>query len=954
MPEYKFLDKSLTLRERIKDMLSLLTAEEKIYMLSSCHRAVPRLDIREWHIGCEAARGYVSRGENGQAAEISTVFPQPIGMASTFDKSLMREIGEVAGKDARYYYNKDPHGRLMLWGPTVDMERHPMWGRNEEAYGEDTCLAGEMSREYTIGLAGTSRADEPAGKNILDCTTEEPGVLLRTVPALKHFCANNNEETRGHGNSNVTEQLLHEYYYRAFKPALTEGGAHSVMAAYNKIGGVPGDLNPDIREVLKDKWGMDFAVTDGGAFSQNLLSHHFTESHAQSLAIALKNGVDVMTDDAEMVASAARTGLAEGLITEADIDRAVGASLLGRFRLGEFDGVHKYSDEGHIPDNEHDKALNLRAAMEQMILLKNNGILPLERSGKETVLIAGPIADENYRDWYTGTASYAVSIKKAFEDCCNVIYDSGWDIIAIRSVKTGKYLSVTTEGSAVFMAEGIGDREKFELHCWDDVTWNFKSLANGKFLQENGEYTAVSSTPYDWFIREWFKVKRRGGYVYFDSWHDDAVYLSDDNTLKTKSPCRASEDRLFEIVAVSCGSDRLAELSQKADRVLLCCGNHPLQVARECYDRHTIDLPPHQHKLCMAVPGDKLILAVISGYPYAIGEETARAAAVLWSSHCGATLGTAVCSTVFGENNPAGRCPMTWYSGDSELPEITQYDIISSGITYMYYDGEPLFPFGFGLSYSKFEYSAFDVTPGEKCVSVSLNVTNISHRDGSETVQIYYREAAPGKVRPNIRLCGFERVLIKAGGTVRVTLDIPMERLMSYDSISGEMILFDGDYEFLAAASCKDIREAVTVHIKGEKQGVRKAGCFIPAVRNDSIERGNVDFSKPENRRYIAFGDWGGSVTFDRCEMSEDITVTGFALCGNAEISVCADGQLIGSCILQTCTALEKFQSVTIAVPEEYCGRTARITLGVKGQAGLLSITFDKEHSTECTGKNFT
>lgn len=941
MPKYKFLDKSLTLRERIGDMLSLLTTEEKIYMLSSCQKAVPRLGIEEWHVGCEVARGYVSRGENGQTAEISTVFPEPIGMAATFDKALMRDIGETAGKDARYYYNKDPHGRLMLWGPTVDMERHPLWGRNEEAYGEDTCLAGEMSREYTVGLAGSSRADEPQGKNILDCKTSDPGVLLRTIPTLKHFCANNNEETRGHGNSNVTEQLLHEYYYRAFKPALTEGGAHSVMAAYNKIGGVPGDMNPDIKNILKDKWGMDLAVTDGGAFSQNLLSHHFTESHTRSLEIALKNGVDVMTDDAEMVAAAAKEGLVGGLISEADIDRAVGASLLGRFRLGEFDGAHKYSDEGHIPDNDSDKALNMRAAEEQVILLKNNGILPLDRSKKQTVLIAGPIADENYRDWYTGTASYAVSIKKAFEEVCDVIYDSGWDTVAVRSVMTGKYLSVSPEGKAAFTADSIGNSEKFELHCWDSVTWNFKALANGKFLQENGEYTAVSPTPYDWFIREWFKVRRKGEYVYFDSWHDDAVYMSGDGALKTKAPCRPTADRLFEIVTLSCGRDRLSELSEKCDRVLLCCGNHPMQVARECYDRHTLDLPPHQHELCQALPGDKLILAIISGYPYAVREETEHSSAVIWSSHCGAPLGTAVCRTVFGENNPAGRCPMTWYSSDSELPPITQYDIISAGMTYMYYEGEPLFPFGFGLSYSEFEYGGFDVSPCDGHIKMSVNVTNISGRDGSEVVQIYYRELPHRKNRSNIRLCGFERVFIASGETVRVNLDIPYERIAEYDSISGEMITASGDYEFMAAASCKDIRAEKTVHINGETPGVRSAGKFIPAVRYDSIERGSGDFSKKENRRYIAFGDWGGSISFDRCEMSgESIALKVSAPCSRAAVEIFADGELIGSCEVLPCSSADDFKDITVPVnfPEDI----ARISLSVRGQAGLLGFTVKK------------
>lgn len=942
MPAYKFRDKSLTLRERIQSLLDELTAEEKIHMLSACQHPVERLGIGEWHVGCEAARGYISRGEHGEKPEISTVFPQPIGMAATFDKGLMRRIGETAGKDTRYYYSKDPHSRLMLWGPTVDMERNPLWGRTEEAYGEDTCLAGEMSREYTIGLAGASRADEPKGKSILDCTTSEPGVLLRTLPALKHFCANNNEEDRGSGNSDVTLRLLNEYYYRAFKPALTEGGAHSAMAAYNKIGGVPGDLNPDIQRILKDKWGMDFAVTDGGAFSQNLLSHRFTNCHGESLAMAVKNGVDVMTDDSEMVAAAARDALQKGYMTEADIDKAVGASLLGRFRLGEFDGEHKYQRESHTPDNAEDRALNERAAREQVCLLKNDNALPLCKSSGERLLIAGPIADENYRDWYTGTASYAVSVRRAFEESGEIIFDNGWDIVAVRSVKNGKYLSVSEGGKASFTADSTGDSEKFELHCWDNDTYNFRSLSNGRFLQENGEYKAVSDTPYDWFIREWFKVRRTDGYLYFDSWHDDAIFMDGGGALRTKPSCRPDDDRLFEIVTISKGSERIKELSEKADRVILCCGNHPLQIARECYDRKTLDLPPHQHELAMSVPGEKLILTVISSYPYAIPEETARASAVLWSSHCGAPLGNALRDTIFGDNNPAGRCPMTWYAKDSDLPPITRYDIIATESTYMYFNGEPLFPFGWGLSYSVFDYGEFTVTHSGEFVKAAVKVTNTSHTDGDEVVQVYYREMCCRPYKPNIRLCGFERVFIRAGETVTVTVDIPAERLTRYDSVTGEMLLFEGEYEFFAAASCKDLRAAQKLHIAGCTQSERPIGEFIPAVRYDICRNGHEDFSVKENERFMLIGDWGGEISFEMCctKGCKSILLKASAPIQRASAEILAEGKVIGDCTIAPSPCADEFREISVPVSCDMS--SARVTLRIKGQAGIYGFTLMK------------
>ncbi len=939
MQNSRFRDKSLTLRDRISDLLSQLTIEEKIGMLSSHHKPVERLGIREWHVGCEAARGFVSR-EEGQ---ISTVFPQPIGMAASFDKALMRKIGEIAGDETRYYYQQNPVGKLMLWGPTVDMERSPLWGRNEEAYGEDTCLAGEMSREYTIGLAGCSRADEPQDRNILDCRTDEPGVLLKTVPTLKHFCANNNEKDRISGNSNVTERLLNEYYYRAFMPALCEGGAHSVMAAYNKIGGIPGDMNPDIQKVLKDKWGMDFTVTDGGAFSQNVLEHRFTQTHAQTLAMCIKNGMDTMTDNADMVESAARAALAEGLINEADIDKAVGNVLLGRFRLGEFDDDHKYSDMNVTPDSEYARSVNLKASLEQVCLLKNNGILPLDKNTEETVLIAGPIADENYRDWYTGTASYAVSIRKAFEDRKkNVIFDNGWDIVALRSKSNGKYLSVSEDGTARFISDNITTSEQFELHNWDDNTYNLKSLTNGKYITEDGAYKAVSETPYSWFIREWLKPRRCGDYYCFESWHDDSVYMDECGMMRTKPTCRPDDSRLFEIITISKGAERIRKYSESCGKVIFCGGNHPMQIARECYDRATLALPPHQKNIIMKTPAEKLIFILISGYPYAITEETGHASAVVHSSHCGAELGNVIFSTIYGENNPAARCPLTWYSSDTEIPAITEYDIISSKSTYMYYDGKPLFPFGYGLSYSDFKYSNFTVKADESSINACVTITNTSTVDGDEVVQFYFTEESCRRGKPNIKLCGFERVHISSGNSVCVNIKIPMERISHYDSCAEEMTVISGNYCFFAGASCKDLRCKSDIFISGNDYSVRKCDAVYMCRSFDDCSGGQLDFSIDNNDRYVRFGDWGGSVTYDHCSIAEctSVSVWAAAPCAPAEIEIISDGIVLGSAKIKPASARDDFTEYRI--PISPAGRSESISFRMKGLSSVFKYRFNK------------
>ncbi|MFQ9856330.1 MAG: glycoside hydrolase family 3 protein [Ruminococcus callidus] len=298
----RFRDTSLPIIERVKDLLSRLTIEEKIHLLSTHQLPVERLGIGEWYVGQEVARGYVSR----EKTEPSTVFPQPIGLASTFDPNLMEQLGEIAGEEARYYHRKDPKGHLMLWGPTVDPERDPRWGRTEEGYGEDPFLIGEMTTAYTQGMAG----DHPTYR--------------RVIPTLKHFCANNNEKERNSCSSNVTPRTLREYYYRAFEASIVRGGTDSMMTAYNELNGVPACMNPDLKTLVKKQWGLEFIVTDGADFSQNVLAHHSHATHAEALAACLKNGNDVMTDEADMVAAAARDALDRGLLTEADIDRAVG------------------------------------------------------------------------------------------------------------------------------------------------------------------------------------------------------------------------------------------------------------------------------------------------------------------------------------------------------------------------------------------------------------------------------------------------------------------------------------------------------------------------------------------------------------------------------------------------------------------------------------------------------
>ena len=921
MKNYPFRDSSLPVSERLADLLSRLTVSEKANMLSSHMAAVPRLGIGEWFVGTEVARGYVGRTDE----EISTVFPQPIGMASMFDPELMYKLGEIAGNEARFYYQKKLNGGLMLWGPTVDMERDPRWGRTEEAYGEDPFLTGEMTGAYTKGMAG------------------EDEFFLKTIPTLKHFCANNNEKDRGSCSANVEPRTLHEYYYRAFEPAIREGGAHSIMAAYNELSGVPAVMNPDLQNLLKDKWGLDFVVTDGGDFSQNHLVHKNASTHAEALAICLKNGADSMTDDPDMVYEAAMEALRKGLISEADIDRAVENVLYGRFRLGEFDEVHPYKDMNVTVDSEESRAVNREAAMKQVCLLKNDGLLPLKRGMK--IALIGPLGDENYCDWYTGRASYAISVKKGLEAEFggeSIAFDNGYDIVSIKACKNGKYLSVSENGLIKAEADSAGDKELFEMHDWDFGSVNFKSLANGSYVQENGTYKASSKTPYDWFIREWFKPTVFEGKYSFRSWFDRAmdIYVNDSGELAVRKAAGMTPDKQFEIETVSSGIERAKKLASGADAVIVCVGNHPMQVARECYDRPDIVLPKHQRELIKAVreANPNTVLLIVSSYPYALCGEEKLLPAIMYSSHAGAELGTAIAASISGRNNPAARCPMTWYKSVHELPDIMDYDIIANNVTYMYYEGEPLFPFGHGLSYSEFRYSGFSVSQHGNSVKASVTVENVSQRDGDEVVQIYFRPNRPRVKRPLRQLCGFRRIPIKAGETVTVEFDIPISALRFYDVTREKSCTESGEYTFSVGASCLDIRCTAEIRINGEEIPPRDMSGLVKAKNFDGKDNISLDFSYDRNDHYVISGDWGGNLVFDNV-MMDNYTCAEIlcaAPCGGKKLEIYAGEKLIGSTEIKPSPKKDGFALYEIPLEKVSGVMDLRIYLG--GQLSVYSI----------------
>lgn len=777
-----FTNPSEPIEERINSLIKELTVDEKIGLLTGRQAPIERLGIKERFIGTEFARGWSSHDET----QFCTVFPQTIGMASTFDKELINKAGKVCGRESRAYYNS-VNKSLIGFGPTVDLERDIRWGRHEEGYGEDPCLTGQMATAYTKGIVGEKK-------------------VKQALPLLKHFVCNNTETNRDSYNAQVSEKLLQEYYYEVFRKPIEDGGAFGVMAAYNKLNGFPGLVNPINKTLVKEKWGGKLVCSDGGAFSQVLTSHKYTKSHAETLALAIKAGANILLDKNEDVIPSAKEALSKGLITEEDLNCAIYDTLYLRFLLGEFDGKENdpYANiTMDMVNTSEDKTLALKMSEEQVILLENKGILPL-KDEKRTIALIGSQADENFLDWYTGASSYDITIKEGLEERfknAEIKYDSGRDLVILKHSKSGKYLFVEANGNVKVCAKKE-EASLFEKYDWGWGYVNYKCVSNGKMLQEDeGVLKATAKDAYMWFVRPILRphevVEKKG--ITWTGWQNQNVVMKGDEIIFT-TEVQPGENDIFEIEVISDGAQRCKKLSAECDLAIICNGNHPTQVGREGYDREEITLPPCQETLVKnALTVNKnTILLIVSSYPYAIDEFKDVCAAVIYTTHAGPEVGRAVANILSGKANPSGRTACTWYKKDFVFPSIFDYDIAKNKMTYLYLDKEALYPFGYGLSYSKFQYSDLkmtkEVTDGKIKLKAKVFVKNVSDVSGAEVIQLYVSKADSKYSRPIKKLCAFDRIEILAGETKSVEMEVDLHYLKCFEN--GDFVLESGSYEF--------------------------------------------------------------------------------------------------------------------------------------------------------------
>ena len=830
-----FRDPAVPLEERVEDLVSRLTLEEKVSLMHQWQPEIERLGLPSFRTGTEALHGVAWLGE-------ATVFPQAIGLGSTWDPELLGRVGEVVGTEARGFHHLDPgfHG-LNLWAPVVDLLRDPRAGRNEEGYSEDALHTGRMSTAYASGIQG------------------DDDTYLRAAPMLKHFIGYNNEAERDRTNSSLPPRALHEYWLPAFEEALSAGAANGMMASYNLVNGRPAHLSPLIAHART--WSEDelLVVSDAYAPGNVVDAQGYYDTHPESHAALVRAGIDSFTDrgeDPSFTLGNLTDALDQGLLTEEDLDEALRHMLPVRFRLGDFDppGLNPYEDitDDVINAPEH-QALAHEAALAQMVLLENDAdLLPLDDPG--SVAVVGPLSDTLYEDWYSGTMPYRVTALDGLTErlgADRVTTSEGVDSVALRVAATGAYLTAPTAAEGGQLTAGpdtAGPAETMALFDWGQGVYALRTEANGKYVSRGWDDVVRNDQhqPNGWEVRETFTLEEAEDGTVLVRNVQNRGYLSVGPDGGVTARADAAGATRFVLETLTEGTEEAVATAAAADTAVVVVGNNPYINGRETQDRADLALSPGQQDLITAVTeaNENVVVVLMTSYPVTLPQDLDT---VLWTSHAGQETGAALAEVLLGDVSPAGRLTQTWYRSVEDLPDsILEYDIAQAGTTYQHFTGEPLYPFGHGLGYTQFEYS--DVRVGgdagalaqaaaalapDATVEVAVDVTNTGERDGEEVVQLYTRTLDAPVDQPLRTLRDFARVEVPAGQTRTVTFSLPVADLAYWDVETDAEVVAPGRYEVLVGASSQDVRSTAELVVDGE---------LVPRERDLTDGEDAVDF----------------------------------------------------------------------------------------------------------------
>lgn len=694
--QYPFQNPTLPAEERITNLLSLMTIDEKVECLGT-NPSVPRLGVKgAGHM--EGIHGLAVGGPArwGRDAPVpTTTFPQGYGLGETWDTEILREAAAVEGYEARYIFQTEKYSKsrsgLVIRSPNADLGRDPRWGRTEECYGEDPYFNGTMVTAFVKGLQG----DDPK--------------YWQTASLLKHFLANSNEVGRDHTSSDFDERLFREYYSVPFRMGIEEGGARAFMASYNAVNGTPMHVNPILKDVAVGEWGEDGIIcTDGGGMKLLVNGHKRFPDFAHASAGVIKAGIGQFLDDYR---APVREALKENILTEGDIDKVLRNTFRVMLKLGLLDppAMVPYTnikDTGDPWLTEKHKGLARLVTQKSIVLLKNaNNQLPLDRSRLKSIAVIGPYADQVLLDWYSGTPPYTVT-----------------PLAGIRN-KVGPNVEVRYAKN-----------------------------------NENGE---------------------------------------------------------------------AVKLARSSDVVVVVVGSHPTCDAgwaqcpvasdgKEAVDRRSITLEQEELVKQVFEANPKTVVVLRASFPYAINWTAENVPSIVHLTNNSEEEGNALADVLFGDYNPAGRLVQTWPRSIEQLPPMMDYDI-RHGRTYMYFRGEPLYPFGYGLSYTTFAYSNLQTSANtlraNGSLKVSVDVKNTGKRAGEEVVQLYVKHMDSKVERPLKELKGFRRIALQPGEQKTVTLELKGEQLAYWDATRHRFTVENGRVQVMIGSSSTDLRLSKVVGI---------------------------------------------------------------------------------------------------------------------------------------------
>jgi beta-glucosidase len=692
--KYPFQNPDMPVEDRISNLLSLMTLDEKVNCLGT-NPTIDRLGVKgTGHVeGLHGLAMGLPGGWGRKTPVPTTTFPQSIGMAETWDPELLQQAAAIEAFETRYMAQSEKYhkGGLVVRAPNADLGRDPRWGRTEECYGEDPYFNGTMVIAYVKGLQG----NDPK--------------YWTTAALMKHFLANSNENSRDSSSSNFDERLFREYYSVPFRMGITEGGSRAYMASYNRVNGIPQTVSPMLRNVTVAEWGHNGIIcTDGGAYRLLVSAHHYYTNPADAAAACIKAGINQFLDNYK---AGTQEALNKKLITEADIDNVLRGVFRVMIKLGQLDPPQMvpYASIGTGPEpwlSQKNRDFARLIAQKSIVLLKNNGLLPLDKNKVKSIAVVGPRSAEVLQDWYSGTPPYAVS-----------------------------------------PLDGIKNKL--------------------------GPNVAVSHTS---------------------------------------------------------NTDMAVSMAKSAETVIICVGNNPTgnlgwkkvdgpSEGREAVDRENISLDPAQEDLIEKIykVNPHIVVVLISNFPYTINWAQENVPTIIHITHSVQEEGNALADALFGDINPGGKLVQTWPNSLSQLPPMMDYNI-RHGRTYMYFKGKPLYPFGFGLSYTTFEYANFKTSTakinkaGE--VIVSVDVKNTGSRSGDEVVQLYVKHLGSKVDRPDKELKGFKRVTIGPDETKTVSIKLPASSLAYWDVAKKAFTVEKDKVKLMLGSSSGDIRAEKEISVQ--------------------------------------------------------------------------------------------------------------------------------------------